>query len=218
MSITDSIDTRLKSRWRGFISALEIAYICLLPFLGALAAFQLESDFIGWIMIGGWLLAVLNVYIHAPVILSGYGRSAPLLLVPLVRIVLLAGKQSWMEGSIWNFFLDETILEAGSLMIAFALMFLFGRGISGNTAWQDLGVGMVVIMVGLFLGSIGGFLMFYIEQLPNGLHPALILQAIALGIAVYYRLRLITGIRDGFIQPDAIFNKHFFVLLGVIFT
>ena len=94
----------------------EAIYVALLPFLGAWAAMELESDYVPWIVAGGWLLATMNVYIYVPLVLSGFGRNWVLMMVPFVRITVLILKQGVSDGSLWAFFLDEALVETGSLL------------------------------------------------------------------------------------------------------
>lgn len=191
---------------------MEAGYVAALPFLGAWSALELESDYVSWILFGGWLLATMNIYIYVPIILQGMGRNWVLLTLPLVRIAVLAFKQTESEGSLWAFFLDEALIETGSLMIGFAFYFLFGTGISGNTAWSEMGIPGVLLIVGLFLGSVGGFVMASLEQQPSGRWDTIAYMGLALGLSVWQKIGFIVAIKNGRASPDAVFTENFMIL------
>ncbi len=191
----------------------EAIYVALLPFLGAWAAMELDSEYVSWIIFGGWLLATMNVYIYVPLVLSGFGRNWVLMMVPVVRIAVLILKQGVSDGSLWAFFLDEAMVETGSLMIGFALYFLFGTGISGNSAWKDLGIVAVLVFVGLFLGSAGGFLMASWDEQPAGRWDTLLYLGVALGMSTWQKIGFISAIKKGQANPDSIMSKNFMILV-----
>ncbi|MCB1139582.1 MAG: hypothetical protein KDK23_12530 [Leptospiraceae bacterium] len=197
---------------RKWVQWIEAGYVAALPFLGAWSALELDSQYVSWIIFGGWLLATMNIYIYVPIILQGMGRNWVLLTLPLVRILVLAFKQSESEGSLWAFFLDEALIETGSLMIGFAIYFLFGTGISGSTAWSEFGILGVLFFLGLFLGSVGGFIMASLEQQPRERWDALAYLGVALSLSVWQKIGFITAIKNGRANPDAVFTENFLIL------
>tara|TARA_Y100001937_G_scaffold79768_1_gene108103 strand:- start:51155 stop:51832 length:678 start_codon:yes stop_codon:yes gene_type:complete len=197
---------------RKWIQWIEAGYVAALPFLGAWSALELDSDYAQWIIFGGWLLATMNIYIYVPVILQGMGRNWVLLALPLARILVLAFKQSESDGSLWAFFLDEALIETGSLMIGFALYFLFGTGIAGTSAWSEFGLLGVLLFVLLFLGSVGGFVMACLEQQPEGRWDTVVYMGLALALSVWQKIGFITAIKNGEANPDAVFTENFMIL------
>lgn len=195
------------------IQWIEAIYVGILPFLGAWAAMELDSKYIGWIIFGGWLLATMNVYIYVPLVLSGFGRNWVLMLLPLFRIVILVFKQGMSDGSLWSFFLDEALIETGSLMIGFALYFLFGTGIGGNSAWKDMGFLGVLVFAGLFLGSAGGFFMASWENQPEERWDTLLYLGIALAMSTWQKIGFISAIKKGKANPDTIMAENFMILV-----
>ena len=151
-------------RW---LLRIEVAYLTLLPFLGAIAAFYFHSPWATYIIWAGWLLALMNMYIHVPMAVSGYRRKGLRLLLPMASTGVIALKNGLGAGNIWSFFLDEAVMESAALMMGFALIFLFSRGTKGDTAWEALGPGLVVFVVLLFVGSAGGLFLAWLERIAH---------------------------------------------------
>lgn len=213
-----SFKTHTRDCCQKITQRIEIVYVSLLPFIGAWAAMELESRYVTWIIVGGWLLATINVYIYVPAILAGYGRNWVLIVVPFLRIALLAFKQGISDGSVWAFFLDAALIETGNLMLGFSFYFAFGTGVSGNNAWKDLGIFVPVMMILLFLASVGGFILASLENQPAGRLDALLLLIAALGISVHEKVKLIGAIKGDAIDPDAMYSDNFLILLAVPFA
>lgn len=203
---------------KGLFLKLEVAYLTVLPFLGAVAAFYFETPWTTYIILGGWLLAMMNMYIHVPMAMSGYRRKGARLILPLASTGLIALKNGLHSGNIWDFFLDQAVMESAALMLGFALIFLFSRGMNGDTAFEALGPGMVIFVVALFVGSAGGLLLAWVERLALQPQWSIVNYSIAIILATYHKVTLVKGIRDGEFNPDKQYSKNFFPLIIVTFA
>jgi hypothetical protein len=159
-------------------------------------------------------MALLNLYIYLPMVMARENHNNWRSLLPLIPILGILLKNSGEDQAIWYYLLDEAMLESVALMLAFALMFLFGRGIAGDRAWQGLGIGMTLIVVALFGGCASGLILAWAEHWQEWPPLDLLLFGGSMGFAVWHRIGLIKFIQQGGFNPDKIFDDNFFLLLA----
>jgi hypothetical protein len=205
------------SKLRVLVVWTEAIYLCLLPFLGAIAAFYFHTDYVGWIVATGWLMAVLNMYIHLPMVLMRHETRLIDMLLPLVPMVLILVKQLATAGGLWAFLLDEAMLEAVALMVGFVWMFSTGKGVDNQRAWKSMGIGFTLIIVFLFGGCASGLILAWSETLPRQPVWGVANFGVAFFFAARHKVVLIRHIRDGGFNPDTLFNDNVFLILAPIF-
>ncbi|MCA9565933.1 MAG: hypothetical protein KC561_20690 [Myxococcales bacterium] len=189
-------------------------YYALLPLLGGAAAIIADPSVTGWVVMGGWVAGVLSLYLHAPVISRNTG---PLNLIALLLPIALLGLKQGLSGTfVLELFLDQTVLECATLTLGFVGVIALGKGISGNSAWKDLGPGLVVILIGIFVASVWGFLAAWAplqgDQPPLGLA----LTGAALVATVFAKARLLLSIRDGRAGTNRLLDKYWGLIIAFI--
>jgi hypothetical protein len=197
---------------------IEAWLTALVPFACFLGAFLSNSQWLVWLAFSGWLLALLNVYIQVPVIVETGKEKWTGLATGLIlpRFVLVA-KQFFSEGSPWNYFYDQVMLDAGSLILALIVMFVFYKGISGNSSWKDLGIPFVIIILLIFGGTVSGFILLWNEK-RTALGPEDgIFFAVSLFLAIRYRIRIMKDLSTSPANPDSFYSgKEFMIMLPLI--
>ena len=206
--------------WTRLITRLEALYIGILPLLGAWAAILVDRELLGWVVGGGWLLAVINLTIHVPMVISGYQQSRKMrwLWLPLLPMGLLATRQGLIGGSAWGFFLDDVMLESCSLMLGFIGMLLVGTGVSGKSAFKDLGCFTVFLVIGFLLGAIGGFVIAWVQTLHGQPWWSILGLVFAFFLGIAGKIWLLMDIAGGAFDADAHMQGKEWMIIVMIFT
>ncbi|MEM7036428.1 MAG: hypothetical protein AAF570_05555 [Bacteroidota bacterium] len=205
--------------WTRLVTRIEAVYIAVLPFLGGWAAMTIDGDTFGWVVAGGWLLAVINLIIHVPMVMSGYQhqRKPYWRWLSLLAVSLLATRQGLVGGSAWGFFLDDVIMESCALLGGFAVMLIFGKGISGDRAWSELGAGMVILVVAFLVGAMGGFVIAWVDTLQGQPWWSVLALVGAFVMGIAGKVILLKDIGKGKIDTDEHISGQEPLIIGMIF-
>ena len=211
-------------RLRALALPVELTYIALIPFAGAVASFALGERHAGWIIWGGWLLAVLNIFVQIPAALAEHKRAQAAQgwtkgrwWLSILAHALIAWRVWSSDQSLWMFFLEAAVLEAVALMGGFIVCFVALRGITGERAWTGMGVIPVLLICALFFGAGGGLFFAWWDQ-PRGPGWAVWLPLVlAFASAVFHKTLLLRDMRDGAFNPDALFITHIWLIIAPIF-
>jgi hypothetical protein len=187
-----------------------------LPLLGAVAAIYFQTGYFHLLIYTGWLLLIMNIYIHAPLVLVGKPSSLGQTLIALIPMAMIVSKQVFSQGSVWGYFLDEAMLESVALMLGFVAMFAFGTGVTGESAWKGLGIGMTLIVVGLFAGCASGIFLAWFETVEQQPVWGIINFLVAFGFATRQKIQLLKSMRDGAFNPDKFADKYMFLIIGAL--
>lgn len=135
---------------------VEFAYYAILPFLGYIAVYQLNSNTQGvnWLPFMGWVVLLVYQIVYLGLMKSAETEryTGVTLIIPPFLIGL---NQSLMNGTIWDFFLEQTMMEVVALMIGLSVIFMFFKNDVGRYAYQDIGIIPLMVVGFLFFGVWG---------------------------------------------------------------
>lgn len=207
-------------RWaENFFYKVEIIYLLALPVLGGLAIYHTSFDYFGFTVMAGWLLAMMHVYLHLPFFLERKNMRGMKALLPLAPVAAAGINQGIGTADFWHFFLENTVMEAGALMLGLVGMFLFGKGISGKRSFEDLGYGLVVIVIALFLASAAPFFLAWAAHWPKYTENPLMLAPafMGLGFATYGKFKMVKVMSEGGPNPDVAMDGKEMYIIALIF-
>lgn len=187
------------SRPFSLIRTVQAGYYAVLPYLAYVAVFAVGGRgglamLLGWIVLLVYQILFLGLFAARTEPARTQGRW--LFVVPPV---LIGVRQVIGPGTLWNFFLEEMLLEAVTLVLVFVGQLLFTRNREGRTAWADLGI--TPLLVGGLLGlGMWDFARTWWEvnlvaTRPNWLSVAMIAAAFVVALSNYWRA--ISAVRTG---------------------
>jgi len=207
--------------WRKLGRYLQGGYYAVLPYLAYVAVFALGrnagvSVLLGWVVLLVYQILFLGLFAAE---VTPFRPIARLLF--LVPPLLIGSRQALASGSVWNFFLEDMLLEALVLVLVFVLQLMFTRNSAGRTAWADLGI-IPLLVAGLLGLGMYDFARAWWEvnvlsQRPDWLALAMI--AVAFAVAFYNYWRAISAIRTGALMIEEIFpdgGRGIALILGQI--
>ncbi len=116
----------------------------------------------GLIIMLGWVVLLIHQTMYLAVFEATAKREYTFAL-PFVPPLLIAFNQTTLDLSIWNFFLEQAVIEMVGLMVGLAIVFLFFKNDEGHTAWRDMGC-LPLIFVGLIGAGSWGFVATWWNQ------------------------------------------------------
>ncbi len=196
---------KILDKLKTLLPPLETAIELFTPFGAALAAFALHSAHASFLWAAGWILAVLHFYLQGPPILAQararLGRFSMGFALP--RAALVTGQIVSGNGSLWRYFLDQVMLDLVTLGVALIFMVLFKKGLAGKSAFKELGVVMVLLVVAIFGVSCAGYVLTWLEFTPlwDWQHLAGMGAGFVLGVG--FRVRLLSDNYADRYDPDS---------------
>ena len=193
--------------WRRIGRMTQGGYYAVLPYLAYLAIFMLGYDasptiLLGWVVLLVYQILFLGLFAAE---VTPFRPAARWLFV--LPPLLIGGRQALAQGSVWNFFLEEMLLEAIALVLVFVLQLFFARDRVGRTAWADLGI------IPLLVGGILGFGMWdfgrvwweinVLTRRPDW--PAIAMAAAAFAVALFNYWRALSAVRNGRMTIEEVF-------------
>lgn len=167
---------------------LEIAWFCVLPWLGYWIVLGTPGVHPGGTVILGWLPLLVYNIIKLGMVLGiqrSSRRPVARLLGTLLPTALLILAQWLRGGDMRGFLLELATLEFTVLACAFPVALVFLKNDQGRSAWQDLGIVPLLIAV-LFGIGIHGFVAAWWTIAPAWhSHPLSLLLLIA-GAAAWF--------------------------------
>ena len=130
---------------------IELIYYALLPFLGYIAVYKLndEAKDMVWLPLLGWTVLVVFQVVYLGILQENNKKQSTALLT-IVPPFLIGLNHALLNGTIWNFFLEQAMIEVVALILGLSVIFLFFKNDKGRTAFQDLGI-VIFLIVGLFV-------------------------------------------------------------------
>lgn len=141
----------------------EMLFTAILPILAVAGLSITGSEWLGITLTMGWVLVLLHIILRIPRSMPRTGMRLTDALLMLLPVVFILGNTILTGSSGWLFFLDQIMLESVSMIAAFALMLLFGKGIAGDSAWEGLGPGIVILNLIIFSAACYGFTRAWID-------------------------------------------------------
>lgn len=141
----------------------ELLFTTFLPVMAVAGLAIYDSEWLGITLMMGWVLVLLHVILRVPRSIPRPGTRLQDALLTLLPVLIILTNTLLTHGSAWIFFLDQVMLESVTLIGAFGLMLLFGRGIGGDTAWEGLGAGIIILNLIIFTAACYGFTRAWID-------------------------------------------------------
>ena len=149
-----------------FFNRIEFVYYTILPLLGCIAVFELGSTTFGvnWLPFTGWVVLVYYQMVALGLYLSR-NKTAEMAL-SIVPPFLIGLNHAVMNGTVWHFFLEETMIEVVTLMIGLCVLLLFFKNDVGKSVWDEkMTIIATFVFVGLSLiGTLGIVTTWWHEQ------------------------------------------------------
>ena len=138
------------------VSSLEFLYYALLPYFGYLSLYFLHGK--SWsvkiIPIFGWIVLLIYQIVFLGIFKERERDKTDL--IPLVIPPVLIGiNQIFFKNSLWNFFLEQTVLEIVAFIFAISIIFLFFKDNNNDFSWQVLGIIPIIVIILILMGSWG---------------------------------------------------------------
>ncbi len=141
---------------KGILAKIEFGYYAILPYLALVAVGISGAD--GWminclVMLGWVTLLVYQIFCLG--ILKTSGNRSAAVFMPLIPILILLWNRLGAGGTVWEFFLDQIMVEMVAMFIAMSIVFITVKGPGNRYAWQELGILPFFFIALISLGSIG---------------------------------------------------------------
>lgn len=183
-------------------------YYAILPYLGYLAVLIMAEKYPadGLIIMLGWLVLLVHQVIYLAVFEATAKREYKLAL-PFVTPVLIAFNQTTLDLSIWNFFLEQTVVEMVGMMIGLSIVFLFSKNDEGRTSWQDMGCTPLIVVTIIGAGSWGFVATWWQQQLYST--EAAYWTLLSFGVAFIIEIRANVLVMNKVVKREILLDEVF---------
>ena len=207
--------------WRSVLRTIEGGYFATLPFLAYIAVFAKGRTAGITVMLGWTVVLVYQILFLGMLSVKSTRTYTASRLLFAVAPMLIGFRQTFLGGGIWNFFLEEMIVEVVALMAVFIGQLFFTRNAGGNTAWQDLGI-VPLLVAGIIIGGLWDIMIAWWQLNVVAEHAtpaALIVLGLAFVTATVNYWREISAVRTGEAPIADVFandKRGIFLIIGQI--